>query len=80
MAGDWPAVSQSLVQHATATDLTIQLAGLVCQDGSHPSLAYLWRQTPVQAPLWGVPVYSDIGYILPAGPWIVQSKDIPYKI
>ena len=67
-----------MVQHATATDLTIQMAGLICPDGSNPSIAYLWRNTPIQTPVWGAPIYSDVGFILPAAPWIVKSKDIPY--
>ena len=73
---DWFAVDPILVEHATATDLTIQMTGLVCQDGSYPSLA--WRQTPIQTPTWGAPIYSDQGFILPAAPWIVKSKDIPF--
>ena len=78
IGSDWPAIDPMMVEHATATDLTIQMTGLVCQDGSYPSLAYLWRQTPIQTPTWGAPIYSDQGFILQAAPWVVKSTDIPF--
>ena len=77
-SSNWTSVDKGMVEHVTATDLTIQMRGLVCLDGSNPSLAYLWRDTPIQTPLWGVPIYSDDRFILPAAPWIVKSKQIPY--
>ena len=40
-----------------------------------PSLAYLWRETPIQGYLTA-PIYSTDIYRLPAAPWKLSSDEI----
>eukprot|EP00092_Neocalanus_flemingeri_P021849 GFUD01023702.1.p1 GENE.GFUD01023702.1~~GFUD01023702.1.p1 ORF type:complete len:260 (-),score=43.69 GFUD01023702.1:3-740(-) len=65
---DWPPVDPSYVQMRDSRHLVIEKAGAGnCPNGS---LAYLWRQTPIQAPVWGAPIYSDDSFRLPSPPWL----------
>ena len=40
-----------------------------------PSLAYLWRETPIQGYL-AAPIYSTDNYRLPAAPWKISADEI----
>ena len=65
---DWPPVDPSKVRMTDSRRLAIEKTGAGdCRGGS---LAYLWRQTPIQKPIWGAPIYSDDSFRVPSPPWI----------
>merc|ERR1712142_1121030 len=64
----WPEVDVSYVSQKDPRTLIIREGGAgTCEGGS---LAYLWRQTPIETPIWGAPIYSDDVFRLPSPPWI----------
>jgi len=64
----WPPVDQTFVQMTDSRHLVIEKEGT--GDCSGGALAYLWRQTPIQTPIWGAPIYSDDDFRIPSPPWI----------
>ena len=64
----WPPVDPAYVQMTDSRHLAIAKEGA----GSCPggSLSYLWRQTPIQTPIWGAPIYSDDIFRMPSPPWL----------
>merc|ERR1719239_1464959 len=65
---DWPAVEKESVE-ADPSSLSIRIGARVCaNEGEVVSLAYLWRETPIQAPVWGAPIYGDDIHRLPSPP------------
>jgi len=66
----WPAIGKGQVSvHPESRSLDI--SGCECnEEGDMLSLAYLWRQTPIQTPVWGAPIYAADSYRLPSPPWI----------
>jgi len=74
-AGNWPALAQDEVEADVAGGVVV-LALVECEEeGDMVSLAYLWRQTPIETPVWGAPIYSADGFRLPSAPWIMS--DVP---
>ena len=64
---NWPPVDPGLVKMTGSRNLTIAKGEAGCPK---PTLAYLWRQTPIQKPIWGAPIYSDDAFRMPSPPWI----------
>jgi len=64
---NWPLVDPGLVKMTGSRNLTIAKGEAGC---TKPTLAYLWRQTPIQKPIWGAPIYSDDAFRIPSPPWI----------
>ena len=73
----WPSVPASCASQASENMVEISLACLVCKGGVAPSLAYLWRETPIATPIWGAPVYAATEYSLPSAPWIMLASQLP---
>ena len=64
----WPAVESAYVKQVDSKVITIMKEGT--GECDTPSLAYLWRQTPIQTPVWGAPIYSNDVFRIPSPPWI----------
>jgi len=65
---DWPAVEKESVE-ADPASMSIRVGARTCKnEGEVVSLAYLWRETPIQAPVWGAPLYGDNLHRLPSPP------------
>jgi len=65
---DWPAVETESVE-ADPSSMSIRVGARACEnEGEVVSLAYLWRETPIQAPVWGAPIYGDNLHRLPSPP------------
>ena len=73
----WPPVAADHTRQIAGNMLEIDLAGMECQDDMAPSLAYLWRETPIETPIWGAPVYSAGSFSLPSAPWIILASELP---
>jgi sialate O-acetylesterase len=77
-ASSWPEVNKEEVSLVDDKTISLAWSGLpLCPDSSVPSLAYLWRETPIQTPTGGAPIYAADEYGLPAEPWIWYSADLP---
>lgn len=66
----WPEVTADLVGQKSSSSLTLNRAGLPDCEAGPLYLAYLWRQTPIETPVWGAPLYSADQFRLPSPPWI----------
>jgi len=68
---EWPSLptSEVLANLETQT-ITISLHLHQCQEGDQTSIAYLWRQTPMQTPTWAAPIYAADDHRLPSPPSI----------
>jgi len=64
----WPAVEPGYVKQVDSKVITIKKEGT--GECDTPSLAYLWRQTPIQTPIWGAPIYSNDMFRIPSPPWL----------
>merc|ERR1711981_1555466 len=65
---DWPAVEKESVE-ADPASMSIRVGARTCENEEEVvSLAYLWRETPIQAPVWGAPLYGDNLHRLPSPP------------
>ena len=73
----WQPVPTTCATLTSSTQVTINLSCWSCDSGEPPSLAYLWRETPIQTPIWGAPVYADDMFRLPAAPFIKLASQIP---
>jgi sialate O-acetylesterase len=75
----WPEVAKEAVTASGDDSVALALSGLLlCPGGATttPSLAYLWRETPIATPTWGAPIYAADEFRLPAAPWIWYSADL----
>ena len=64
---DWPPVQPGFVHLTDSRHITIEKEGV--PECLNASLAYLWRQTPIEKPIWGAPIYSDDFFRVPSHPW-----------
>jgi len=65
---DWPAIEKESVKVDMAS-MNIRIGARTCaNEGESVSLAYLWRETPIQTPVWGAPIYGDDVHRLPSPP------------
>jgi sialate O-acetylesterase len=77
-ASSWPEVAKEGVALRDNTTVSFAWSSLLlCPDSRLPSLAYLWRETPIEQPVWGAPIYAADDFGLPAEPWIWLSADLP---
>jgi len=78
---EWPEVAAAAVTLVDDTTVSLAWSGLLLCPGDRatvtPSLAYLWRETPIGTPTGGAPIYAADRYGLPAEPWIWYSADLP---
>ena len=75
----WDPIPTTCTTLTSSTQVTINLSCWTCDNNEPPSLAYLWRETPIQTPIWGAPVYADDMFRLPAAPFIKLASQIPYS-
>jgi len=68
----WPPVEQQFVELREGRVISINKEGT--EDCDNPALAYLWRQTPIQTPVWGAPIYSDDVFRIPSPPWLWAAQ------
>merc|ERR1711970_648871 len=64
----WPAVEPGYVEQMDSKVIIIKKEGT--GECVTPPLAYLWRQTPIQTPVWGAPIYSNDIFRIPSPPWL----------
>ena len=51
----WPPVEPGFVHITDSRHITIEMAEV--PECLNASLAYLWRKTPIEKPIWGAPIY-----------------------
>jgi len=72
-ANIWAPVPNSKVKARPRTmSIDLDLTGGCSpgEEGEGINLAYLWRQTPIETPVWGAPIYSADQFKLPSPPWM----------
>merc|ERR1711970_58348 len=67
-SNSWPPVESGFVSLMDGKNIVIAKEGT--GNCAKPSLAYLWRQTPIKTPIWGAPIYSDNQFRIPSPPWL----------
>ena len=72
----WQSVPSSCTSMTSPTQVMINQSCWTCDQGVAPSLAYLWRETPINTPIWGAPIYGADMFSLPAPPFIRLASDM----
>merc|ERR1719228_3252991 len=68
-ASDWPLIKKEEVTFHPEI-MSLDITPPQCGEDISFSLAYLWRQTPIETPIWGAPIYAANDFRLPSPPWV----------